>query len=77
MQVKILGSGCAKCKTLYTLVDNTAKELNISISLQKVEDMKSIMSYGMINTPAMVIEDKVVYSGGIPSKDEVILLLCR
>ena len=65
---KILGSGCANCKTTARLVEDIAKEKGVEIQLEKVEDIADIMAYGVISTPAIVIDNIVVHSGGIPDK---------
>ena len=68
IEVKVLGSGCANCKTTQALIENIADEHHIEIALEKIEDMAKIMSYGVMSTPGVVINGKVVHAGGIPDK---------
>jgi small redox-active disulfide protein 2 len=71
MTIKILGMGCSNCKTLYKLVSEVVDELNIEVILEKVEDIKKIMEYKVMRTPALVINGKVKVFGRIPSKEEI------
>lgn len=71
MIIKILGMGCESCKKLFKLSEESAKELNIDAIFEKVEDIKKIMSYGVMSTPALVINEKVKVYGKIPSKDVI------
>ncbi len=69
--IKVLGTGCANCKTTLKLIEDAAKAAGIEIELEKIEDMPEIMSYGIMSTPGVVVDGKVVHSGGIPSKDSI------
>ena len=69
--IKILGTGCSKCKTVMQLVEKIAKQHNYEGKIEKVEDIAEIISYGVMSTPAIVIDGKVAFVGGIPSEDEV------
>jgi len=71
MDIKVLGPGCPKCKTLEKIVINALAELDVAASVSKVEDIMKIMEYGVMSTPGLVINDKVVYSGGLPSSNEI------
>lgn len=71
MNIKILGSGCSNCKKLYQLAAETVKEVGIEAGIEKVEDIQKIMAYGVMRTPAVVINEKVKVSGKIPSKEEI------
>jgi len=71
MQIKVLGTGCANCKTTMKLIEDAASAKGVSVDLEKVEDMQAIMGYGVMSTPGVVIDDKVVHAGGIPSKDTI------
>lgn len=72
MVVKILGSGCAKCKKLEEKVKEVASQNNITAEFQKVSELQDIMSYKIMMTPGLVINEKVKSTGVIP-KDEQIL----
>ncbi|MCX7173636.1 MAG: thioredoxin family protein [Proteobacteria bacterium] len=71
MEVKVLGTGCANCRATIALIEQVARAKGVAIDLSKVEDIKDIMSYGVMSTPGVVINGKVVHAGGIPSKDKV------
>jgi len=69
--VKILGTGCANCKSTQALVEAVAREKGVPIELEKVEDIQAIMGYGVMSTPGVVIDGVVVHAGGIPAKSKV------
>lgn len=69
--VKILGTGCANCKNTYALVEEVAKAKGANIQLEKVEDLKAIMAHGVMSTPGVVIDGKVVHAGGVPARAKV------
>ena len=71
MEIKVLGTGCAKCMQLEKTVKEAVKELGIDAKIEDVKDIKKIMQYPILTTPGLVIDGKVVCSGKIPSKDEV------
>lgn len=75
MNVKILGTGCANCKRAKSLAADVIKELGIDASVEEVTDIQAIMSYGIMSTPGIVIDDKVVGYGGVPSRAQFIQLL--
>jgi len=75
MRLEILGTGCPKCVKLADIVTETVKELGILAEIVKVNKISDIMNYGVMVTPALVIDGKVVSSGKIPSKDELKKLL--
>jgi small redox-active disulfide protein 2 len=77
MEIKILGTGCAKCKTLEKLTREVVKSNNIEATVTKVEDIMEIMKYNIMTTPALVIDGKVVTKGIIPSAEEIKQLLTR
>ena len=68
MNIKVLGTGCANCKSTMELIEQVAKNLGVDVSLEKVEDLAQIMQYGVMTTPGVVIDEKVVHAGGIPDK---------
>ena len=68
LEVKVLGTGCANCENTAKLIQKTADEMGVAIALVKVEGVADIASYGVMSTPAVVIGDQVVHSGGIPAK---------
>jgi len=73
--IKILGTGCPKCKTLEQNVRDIVAELQLDADVSKVEDIMDIMQYGIMRTPGLVVDDKVVLSGRLPSKEELKKLL--
>lgn len=75
MDIKVLGTGCAKCKTLEKLTRDAIAETGITAEIEKVEDIVKIMAFGVMQTPALVINQKVVLSGRIPSMTEIKELL--
>ncbi|MGL4206601.1 MAG: thioredoxin family protein [Aeromonadaceae bacterium] len=70
-QIKVLGSGCANCKTVARMIEEVATQKGVAIELEKVEELRQIMSYGILTTPGVVIDGKVVHAGGIPSRDKI------
>ena len=70
-EIKVLGSGCANCKATQKVIEDSAKEKGIDIHLEKVEEISSIMSYGVMSTPGVVIDGKVVHAGGVPDRKTV------
>jgi len=71
MEIKILGTGCPKCKALEKATINALAKLDIAANVSKVEDIMQIMNYGVISTPALVIDEKVVIKGRVPSENEI------
>lgn len=71
MIIKILGAGCAKCSKLEKNVKAAVDELGIEATIEKVEDLPSIMKYGVMSTPALVIDEKVKTVGRILDKNEI------
>ena len=70
--IKVLGTGCANCKTTMKLIEDLAKEKDVEIKLEKVEQLQDIMAYGVISTPGVVVDGKVVHAGGVPSRDKIV-----
>lgn len=69
--IKVLGTGCANCKTTLKLIEDAAKERGVEIELEKVEDLQTIMAYGVMSTPGVVVDGKVVHAGGVPGRDKI------
>ncbi|MEI7725066.1 MAG: thioredoxin family protein [Bacteroidota bacterium] len=77
MEIKILGPGCSKCNTLDKLTRDVVEKNGINATITKVDDIMEIMKYGVMSTPALVIDEKVVLKGRIPSSDELKQLLTK
>ncbi len=73
--IKILGTGCPKCKQTTAIVEDVVKENNIDATIEKVEDIMKIMEYNVLSTPAIVIDEEITIKGRVPSKKEVLELL--
>jgi small redox-active disulfide protein 2 len=71
MRIQILGTGCPKCKKAYENAQKAVTELDICAHLEKVEDLKAIMDFGVMLTPALAIDGEVKVAGKIPSVDEI------
>ena len=69
--IKVLGTGCANCRATTQRVEQVAKELGVAIALEKVEAIQDIMGYGILATPGVVVDGKVVHSGGVPSREKI------
>lgn len=77
MEIKVLGTGCPKCKSLEKMTKEAVEELGIDASVTKEEDIMKIMGYGILSTPGLVVDGKVVMSGRLPSKNEMKELLTQ
>ncbi len=76
MKLEILGSGCANCQKLMALTEAAVRDLGIeNAELVKIEDFPTIMAYGVMSTPALAIDGKLVMSGKVPSQAEVSTLI--
>ena len=71
MIIKVLGTGCAKCKTMEKNVKKAVEVLGIDATIEKVEDFKEIMAYGVMSTPALVVDEIVKIKGKVASADEI------
>jgi small redox-active disulfide protein 2 len=69
--IKVLGSGCANCKTTLKLIEEVAQARGVTINIEKVEDMAAILGYGVMSTPGVVIDGKVVHAGGVPDRKKI------
>lgn len=75
MEIKILGTGCPKCKRLEALTREVLEEMGVESTIAKVTDVAEIMSYDIVSTPGLVVDGKVVSSGRLPAKSEIRSLL--
>jgi len=71
MNIKILGTGCAKCHSLEKIVKEVVVELHLDATVEEVKDMKQILDYKILMSPGLVINEKVVLSGKVPNKAEM------
>ena len=69
--IKVLGTGCANCKTTMKLIEDAARDKGVEIELEKIEDIQTIMGYGVMSTPGVVVDGKVMHAGGIPSREKI------
>jgi len=69
--IKVLGTGCASCKTTVEMIRKVAADKGVDIELEKIEDLQEIMSYSVMSTPAVVLDGEVVHAGGIPKHGKV------
>lgn len=71
MEIKVLGPGCPKCKALEKSVRDVVAQNNIQATITKIDDIMEIMNYGVMATPALVVDGKLVVKGRVPSNDEI------
>lgn len=69
--IKVLGTGCKNCDTTANLIKIAAQQAGVEINLVKVTDIAEIMAYGVMSTPGVVIDEKVVHAGGLPGPDQI------
>ena len=69
--IKVLGTGCANCRNTIKLIEEVAAARGVAITLTKVEELPEIMKYGVMSTPGVVVDGKVVHAGGIPDRTKV------
>ena len=69
--IKVLGSDCCNCKTTFELFEEIAKAGDVKIELEKIEDMAAILGYGVMSTPGIVIDGKVVHTGSVPDRKKI------
>ncbi len=77
MEIKVLGTGCAKCKKLEQITRNVVDEMGLDATIEKVEDIYKIMQFGVMQTPALVVNGKVVLAGRLPKNEELTNLLTQ
>ncbi len=70
MHIKILGGGCAKCQTTYRLFEELIGEQGLTAELSKIDDLQIIMAYDVMSTPGVVVNEKVVHRGRVPSRGQ-------
>lgn len=75
IEIQILGTGCPTCENLAKMAEETAQELGLQFSLTKVRDIDEITSFGVMATPALVVDGDVKVSGRLPGKDELSVML--
>ncbi|OPZ97896.1 MAG: hypothetical protein BWY72_01053 [Bacteroidetes bacterium ADurb.Bin416] len=75
MEIKVLGTGCPKCKTLEKVTREAVAETGVDATVTKVEDITEIMNAGVMMTPALIIDGKIVVKGRVPSVEEIKRLL--
>ncbi|WP_418991913.1 thioredoxin family protein [Alistipes sp.] len=71
MEIKVLGAGCAKCKTTYEMIEKVVNENNLNVTLTKVEDIMELLNYNIMSTPAVVVDGEVKIKGHVPTENEV------
>lgn len=69
--IKVLGTGCANCRSTLKLIADTARDKGVAVQLEKVEDIADIMAHGVLSTPGVVIDGRLVHSGGVPDRKTV------
>jgi len=77
MEIKVLGTGCAKCSMLEDVTKEAVSRLGLDVQVEHVTDMAEIMRYGVMSTPALVVDDQVRLAGRVPSVDDLVALLQR
>ncbi len=77
MKIQILGTGCPKCKKLAELAETAAKELGLAYEIEKVTDISKILDFGVMSTPGLALDGKVVLSGHLPSSEQIKRLLVQ
>lgn len=75
MEIKVLGPGCAKCKTTYNVIEKVIKENNLDVKLTKVDDIMEMVSYNVMTTPTVVVDEVVKMKGQVPTESDVKKLL--
>jgi small redox-active disulfide protein 2 len=70
-QIKVLGSGCRNCEITVNVIAQAAKDAGVDVEIEKVTDMAAIMAYGVMSTPGVVVDGKLVHAGGVPGPEQV------
>jgi len=71
MDIQVLGSGCANCRNTIALIEQVAREQGVAVQVRKVDDMRQIVAYGVMATPGVVVDGRVVHAGGVPQRAQV------
>ena len=71
MDIKVLGTGCANCKRTVEMIQQVAQAKGVAVNIDKVEDIRAIMGYGILSTPGVVINGEVVHAGGLPTREKI------
>ena len=71
MEIKVLGAGCARCKSLERVTRVAIDELNLNVRVEMIDDFQKIMEYAVMRTPALVINEKVIFSGQVPNLSRI------
>jgi small redox-active disulfide protein 2 len=69
--IKVLGTGCPSCNATVKLIADVARAKGVDVQVEKLQDLKDIMRYGVMSTPGVVIDEKVVHAGGVPARAKV------
>ena len=75
MRIQILGTGCAKCAELTKRTEAAVKQLGLDAQVEKVSDIRQIMAFGVMTTPALAVDGKVKFAGRVPGVDELVTIL--
>jgi small redox-active disulfide protein 2 len=71
MDIKVLGTGCANCRATIALIEQVARDKGVPVTVGKVEELRDIMGYGVMSTPGVVIDGRVVHAGGVPRREKI------
>lgn len=71
MDVKVLGPGCARCRSTAEVIEQVARDRGVAVTVSKVTDVAEIMGHGVMSTPGVVVDGKVVHAGSVPTRDQV------
>lgn len=75
MEIKVLGTGCPNCKKTKAVIADAVQEMHLDLKVVEVQDIPAIMAYGVMSTPAIVIDEKVVSAGRVPAKSQVMEMI--
>ncbi len=69
--IKVLGTGCTNCRATVERIEAVAGDLGVPITVEKIEEIRDIMSYGILSTPGVIVDGTLVHSGGIPAREKI------